>query len=593
MFFNHSTLARHEWLFITVLTSLLTIFLFQDALDGYWRFDDGFHLLFAVEYSPLQYFFDPTITRAQSGANVTPWNAFFYDINLSLFGFDPKGFYLHLLLLIIATALALYFLLRIWLPLPSSLLGVILFLLGKPTLYMAHELMCGHYLTGMLFSLLSLIFFIHYIRHGNYFKLFASLLLYALAITCKEIYVPLVAILLFIPAGHYKQRILALLPFALIVISYAFWRHAILGAWIGGYKSGGEINYSLIVEQLINIPFVLFSEQGLGLIAIVSITILSLAALKKRSFNIPLTLASLFIILIPLIPLILSASISQPGRYLFLPWVAICIWVATLFQSHKKNKRSRIYSAFSYICAIILISSSYESQKNETQQLKSTIRQAEDIYRFTMESDFSKKGLVINNNGTADEYWAYVSSFARHAYDLSRNIPFNPTLIITSEVHSIDSLVFLHDEIEVGTGLSSIQFYQYQHGVFSTIDIKPILHAFLDKIKAGKNQLLKVNFTYEAGLLSWDFHPNNTAYSAILWFKQSDPRYREIPLSKVGSYPWNIETDTQISLSFTSPLGWVAVSPKITIQPNQQKEIKWQGKSDVELRINRLESLLL
>jgi hypothetical protein len=151
-FFNKSRPDRYEWIVVTVLTTLLAVFLYRDALDGYWRFDDGFHLMFATEHKPWEYFFDYMVTRAQSGANVAPWNAYFYDINLSLFGFEPRNFYLHLLILIIATSLALYSLLRLWLPLPQTLLGVFLFLLGRPTLHMAHEIMSNHYLTGMMFS---------------------------------------------------------------------------------------------------------------------------------------------------------------------------------------------------------------------------------------------------------------------------------------------------------------------------------------------------------------------------------------------------------------------------------------------------------
>lgn len=49
-----------------------------------WRFDNGFHLNFAIDYTPWQYFFIPEILRLQSGANLTSWNALFYDLNLSL-----------------------------------------------------------------------------------------------------------------------------------------------------------------------------------------------------------------------------------------------------------------------------------------------------------------------------------------------------------------------------------------------------------------------------------------------------------------------------------------------------------------------------
>ncbi|SMG66049.1 membrane protein [methanotrophic bacterial endosymbiont of Bathymodiolus sp.] len=77
VFLNKPKPNRYEWLFITSLSVVLTLFLYPSALNGYWRFDDGAHLMFATEYSPSQYFFNPVVTRAFSGANITPWNVFF------------------------------------------------------------------------------------------------------------------------------------------------------------------------------------------------------------------------------------------------------------------------------------------------------------------------------------------------------------------------------------------------------------------------------------------------------------------------------------------------------------------------------------
>lgn len=186
-FLNKQVPDRYEWSFIVTLTIALIIFLYANSLHGYWRSDDGAHLMFATEYSPSQYFFEPAITRAQSGANVTPWNVLFYDLNLSIFGFEPSGFYFHILLLTAATTLSLYALLRLWLPIPQAALGIIIFLTGRPTYHLTQELMNSHYLTGMLFSLLSLYFFTQYLSLGSVIRVLAASLFYALAMTCKEV----------------------------------------------------------------------------------------------------------------------------------------------------------------------------------------------------------------------------------------------------------------------------------------------------------------------------------------------------------------------------------------------------------------------
>ena len=582
-FLNKKIPDRNEWLFISLLTIILTFVLYENVLNGYWRFDDGYHLKLASEYNPWEYFFDPVVSRAQSNSHITPWNVFFYDINLSLFGLEPGLFYLHLLVLIIATALALYSLLRLYLPLLPSALAVLLFLLGKPTLHMANEIMSNHYLTGMMFSLLSVNIFIRYIRHGGLTKLVLSLFLYLLAMTCKEIYVPLCGILFAIPIGNIKQRFVALLPFGFALIGYAFWRHTVLGVWVGGYgKSKVEINYQTIIEELLEIPVVFFSDQGWGLLGLIIIATMSLIAFKNKILNLPLILMSLFVILTPLILLTLVINImGESGRYFFLPWVAMTIWVATIFQLGINNT---FYSIANVFCAVVLIISSFICQRDEFQKLNKNIQHAEDIYHFIIESDSSKKALILDNEG--GEYWASAGLSARYVYNLEKNTAQNP-IIITDTIYSLLSL-----ENTSQADLASIQFYRYQYGLFQLVDIKAIVNTFLTKLKQGENQPLKVKFDYDKGWLNWEFHPDNMVYIVVLLPEKPNIRYIGGHVSKIGSYPWKIEDEREIIVSFKSPSGWIATTPIIKFQRNQ-KTVIWQGKTGESLMIKKLALLLL
>jgi hypothetical protein len=83
---------------------VVTVALHGSALNGNWRADDGDHLAFALAHEPWEYFFVPEVNRAHHGATVTPWNVFFYDVNLGLFGFEPRGHYLHMLGLVALAA---------------------------------------------------------------------------------------------------------------------------------------------------------------------------------------------------------------------------------------------------------------------------------------------------------------------------------------------------------------------------------------------------------------------------------------------------------------------------------------------------------
>ena len=592
-FINKSRPDRYEWLLVTIVTTLLAAFLYGDTLSGYWRFDDGFHLKFAAEYSPWQYFFDPIVSHMQSGANIAPWNPFFYDVNLSLFGFEPRGFYLHILILIIATSIALHALLRIWLPLHTALLGSIFFLLGKPTLHIANELMTNHYLTGMLFSLLSLNFFIHYIRQGGRAKQLASIFLYALAMSCKEVYVPLTGILLFIPVGSYKQRFFALLPFSSVIILYALWRKAVLGGWVGGYKLGGaEKSYQYIIEQLLNIPFTLFSHHWLGVISLLIMAVMLIIALRNKFLNIPLIFVSLFLIVVPLISLIVNYNIIEAGRYFFLPWLAISILIAVIFQPLKKKKHNKLYFMFKSLSVITLIISSAVAHNAEKIVFNNMILKAEEIYHFFIDTNFINKAFVIDSHTGTEEYWTFVGTSARRVSDFSQNIVSPPISLFTSGVDSINSLILLGDFAQtIDADLSKVQFHLLQAGVFKPFEIKPIIEAHLDAIEKGKNRTINVKYSYEKGALSWEIEPKNMTYSAILWHGEAGLRFQALDWEDTGSYPWDINTKAEISISVKSPTGWIAVSPAILFLP-EQGEAVWEGETDTFFVTNKLKSLL-
>ena len=592
-FLDKPTIDRYEWSLVIALTILLTLLLHANSLSGYWRFDDGFQLMFAVEYHPWQYFFDPAITRAQSGSNITPWSVLFYDLNLSLFSFEPSGFYGHLLLLIISTTIALYALLRLWIPAPPAILGIILFLTGKPTYYLSQQLMSNHYLTGLLFSLLSLIFFTNYLRHSNKINLLFAVIFYALATTCKEVYVPLIALLIVLPAGYFKQRLQAILPFILVAIAYALWRHEVLGAWLGGYKpNAGKADFIIEIQQLTNIPVILFDAHGWGLAGLIIILIMSLIAAWNRVLNIPLLIMAIFILFAPLIPLTLFPGINSPDRYLFAPWAAICILVAIIFQAPEKNQNgwfSRPCFFLKLISALVLIIASSIGHIHVKKSLKGSIHQSEAIYRFAIESDFHQKILMFDVKHKG-KYWAFVSSEARRAYDITNNISPQPVLII---VNTLNGILLLSDMLQNETiDLSSVQFFHYINGSFRSINIKPIINSLLKSLDLGKRQLLQVKLSHQNGRLSWELQPSNKTYAAVVWQGKPGLQYPILKLPQKGSHPWSKEDKIQMSISFQNRQGWLAISPKINFNPKQD-ELVWQGKTDLALLTHQLESLLL
>jgi hypothetical protein len=221
---------------------VLTWLLHGSALDGGWRLDDPPHLQFVARHAPWEYFSVRAVMLQQSYAHITPWNALFYELGLPWFGLDPRGHYAHMLVVLWATALATGLLLRRWLSAGVAAMAAALFLALPPTASVAQQLMTGHYAWGLLFSVLALHFHSVALEQapaptGRPPKAaFAAAGCYALACLCKELYVPLVAFALLMPAASRRLWWSSALPWLAVALAYTVLRLHVLGG-IGGYAA--------------------------------------------------------------------------------------------------------------------------------------------------------------------------------------------------------------------------------------------------------------------------------------------------------------------------------------------------------------------
>ena len=95
--------------------------------------------------------------------------------------------------------------------------------------------MTRHYLEGMLFALLAILAFVHAQRRQSMPWAFAGALAYALAVTAKEIYVPLVLVVLVIPpVNNLVARVRLASPF----IGYRRSIHILEAVYVGSNDGG-------------------------------------------------------------------------------------------------------------------------------------------------------------------------------------------------------------------------------------------------------------------------------------------------------------------------------------------------------------------
>ncbi|TXL13098.1 hypothetical protein BMR04_14645, partial [Methylococcaceae bacterium HT3] len=377
-------------------------------------------------------------------------------------------------------------------------------------------------------------------------------------------------------------------------IGYAFWRHKVLGSWVGGYvTSSSDIDFINTLKQLSNLAFLLFDQYNWGLVAIIITAIMSLVTAFNRLINLPLLIVSLIVVVVPLLPLTVYPGINYADRYLFTLWTAVCIWVAIVFKPATQNTISSYFSRNSTVIRSLLVlivaTASFKGLQDEKRHKQGDFQKSEAMYHFALESDFSQKALILDANEDGN-YWVFVGTEARRAYDISKLQTPATALIF---INKINSLLLLEEIVEAEQiDLADIQFLQYQNGNFKPIDISPVINDALASINEGKDQILQITLSQEQGVLRWLFEPKGIHYSATLWREKPGRIQRSIvDIPYQGAFPINVDDKPQIQLTATSPGNWVANPPKFKIESGSQKLV-WQGKTNFNLVSGRLESLL-
>lgn len=370
---------RRPW-FVPIILAAVTLVMHHSALNGFWRFDDGWLLGFAACYSPWEYFFLPSITREISNAFVTPWLPLTYDINLALFGLSPFGHYAHQLISLWLAAYMSFLVLQFWMSLSWAVFGAMLFLVGTPTVHIAQELITGHYLEGLIFACVAIYGFVRAIRGDGRYWLALGVFGYVLACACKEIYVPFPVLLLALPEGNWKKRFRFVVPFLLVTLLYLCWRVIVLGNVVGGYEHHVEFSLSDLLISYARMLPLLFGENFIGYLAFAALVILLLLNTRRRDYW--LMLAASAALLLPLAPVAIWPGILSPNlRYLFVVWWTVAMGVAVLAGRNSGYLARSIYR-------IILVGfigvAAIQANSAERKALIIHAQSFEALYRFAL-----------------------------------------------------------------------------------------------------------------------------------------------------------------------------------------------------------------
>jgi len=547
---SHRLSSNSERFAIPAFLAIICLALYHSTLSGGWRFDDGSHLNFAISYAPWQYFFVPEILRLQSGANLTPWNALFYDLNLSFFGLNPAGFYFHQLVILWLTSVATYLLLRLWITPLWALVGAVMFLIGAPTAYIANQIMTGHYSSGLLFSVAALYCYIRAVREQSIVLILTGAFLYLLTVTCKEVYVPLVIILPFLPVGSLKTRLRYLLPFLLVILIYIPWRYLVLGRLFGGYNLSSSYDLTQIMNSFIKLPMLLFGDDLLGMIAFVIVALLMMYAIFLNKYSWQLILLSASALLLPLVSLVNFPGITAPDRYLFAVWWGLSILSACALSSIT-IKHDRLLAGF---LGIALIGISFMHLRHISTQIIHFVASTEKSYEFMLTSNSHQSFLA------PDFQYDYGQCLTHVVAAQKKMHPSAPErAMIIPDFERLASL-----------DLNQNQVWTYNDNCLCMEDVSSTIP---DRVADYQNRLtektLSVRVKMKPLKISWEFEPYfEGEYRVML----NDLGLYHLPRS--GAYPYALEA-LEGYILYYSPQGWITKSPRFRLHLHDQPEWIW------------------
>ncbi len=539
-----------------LLLAAISIGLNYSALSGNWRWDDPSILLHIHSNSFIDDFTTPETWQSFSPANLTPWLTFSYELDLILFGLEPKLFYFHQLIAITIAGFMLYCLLGLWVKKSFALLGASLFLFGTPGSLIAQQLMTRHYIEGLIFCLSSLFCFVLFLRQHRNSLLILSTVLYLLAVTAKEIYVPLVLLLPFLPEGNGKSRVFAAIPHLVIAAFYTVWRGYMLGSLGGGYVSASDYlslsNSVNIAGTFSSVPKLFFGDMWMVAVFIYVFLFISAAIYSKRVIKSALII--IFLVFTPLVPLVSFPGIVVADRYLLLPWLVLALSVA-LFCNHLSERFLRNQSAGKVIWLSILVLFAATAWYSSTSVRESVMAVA---HEYDGHSEF------IWENPQHQFFHPTPSLLASYWY-VTDLIEFKSRILegASSPQPVVD--YYLVDEIEVAPWA-----YEAECTCLRQQAVNLAMAVAEHRKTIDQTAALSLEFEYLDSYFSWNFGPYEDGQYHIV-----SEMLGLVSVPKAGNLRVNVDDGMPFYLRYTSPEGWTTYSDEQRVFSNSEK-IQWE-----------------
>ncbi len=574
------------------MLAVLTALLYHKVVGSYWLYDDPYILRHAFEHSPWEYFFIPDVWRELSIRYLTPWVTLSFDIDLSLFGFQPRFFYLHQLVSLWFAACMLYVVLRLWVKRVFAFSGSLLFLVSAPAAASAEMLQIRHYVEGLIFCLLSLYFFVQALRKESVISTFVSALFYLLAASAKELYVPFAIAMLFLPEKTFGTRIKRGIPLVVSCILYILWRRWMLGSFIAG---PGENSIFNVYKGMESVAIFLTNIYG---------TFIMMSGVSRISAIVNPSVTACFVIYIFLSVFFLLRKKSYSLLFFFfIITVAIYSIPLSIFQpyyiAHDFPAYRTIFLISAYLSVIIALSGDFLYEQTgavRMRPLKISLRAAiifliigllsiVQLNSFLWISTQREKTIrPLAQEGeffmSADHDILLVKSdpvnSGTHYYE---NLEFFRKFYRRDEPPSVVYNGFAYVDAPGTSALENLRIFKY-NALNRTIS--EISDSYLKERTALLSRIKNLPFSGHLrvahGLIDFSLGPSRSGHYFVLWGHKQGRYSMLIDIGQERTIKTRGLTRLKVYWRFgwESPEGWITLSPEWFVDFSKDQELFWK-----------------
>jgi len=309
------------------------LLVYRKILRLWWMYDDPFLVNLLRQFSLPQSLYARDLYHALGRPIFNPLLMFSLKADLLAFGLDTTRLYVHHLIAFALIPPLLYLLCRLWTPPLASLAAAGTALVAGPTLEVVPQLMLRHYIEGGVFALAAAILFVLAVRRANGWLLTAaSAILYLCAAAAKEVYAPLILILLVMPEGTWRRRIRLLIPHAVAAVIFGIWRIAVVGTSVkpfGFVEPPSRRPISIATVPFRAIRQFASSGSAAGWALLVAVLLCALIVVVRMPRARIVAVAAIVAVVGPLIPV----SGEMNPRWAFAPWLLAVVAIAFLARA--------------------------------------------------------------------------------------------------------------------------------------------------------------------------------------------------------------------------------------------------------------------